>query len=346
MTNDPYQQLDQQDIDDDESTYTNTNTTAHHVRKRDKVREFLGIPKTKDKELKNKVSNQLLNAGLTAQAVGLPLVASQVTRPSAVASQPKDTSSDYKTSIYSSTPADSPFPDPSPAEAKRLSDVFLENLPKPVFRTALPTLLDRIERTEQLVYCHTLILQAPSLKSTANAAGETTNIPYNMELTEPTLNKDELDWLTELDKNPVEKVHIRWLATRMVEEFILDPNKDSLKIAEVVTLGPVLGHEPYRKLLTSIIDGFGDARILDSDLLQGLVQLVQSASPGFLVSNDLVKIFSVLRIRLQGTHQQSSEHSFLLTLAVSRVLDVMVEHEVKDLSRVEEHEPLSRIPTS
>ena len=71
---------------------------------------------------------------------------------------------------------------------------------------------------------------------------------------------------------------------------------------------------------------FDDAILLDVDLLQGLVQLVQSAPSGSLVSDDLVKILRVLRIRLQDTHQQSSVHPFYLTLAVSRLLDVMAEH--------------------
>ncbi|KAF9112031.1 hypothetical protein BGX30_007395, partial [Mortierella sp. GBA39] len=43
------------------------------------------------------------------------------------------------------------------------------------------------------------------------------------------------------------------------------------------------------------------------------------------------------------THQQSSAHPFHLTLALSRLLDVMAEHKVKDLNRVEDHEPLSGV---
>ncbi|KAG0298172.1 hypothetical protein BGZ96_001717 [Linnemannia gamsii] len=99
----------------------------------------------------------------------------------------------------------------------------------------------------------------------------------------------------------------------MVEEFVQDATKDSTKIAKIAALGP------------------------------GLVQLVQSSSPGYLDADDLIKILRILRIRLEGTHGQSSEHSFHLTLAVSRLLDVMAEHKVQDVNRVEDHEPLTGI---
>ncbi|KAG0268560.1 hypothetical protein BGZ96_006683, partial [Linnemannia gamsii] len=92
-----------------------------------------------------------------------------------------------------------------------------------------------------------------------------------------------------------------------------------------------------------MITAFDQTVLLDVDLLQGLVQLVQSSPPNSLVSDDLIKILSLLRVRLQGTHQQSSEHPYHLTLAVSRLLDVMADHKVQDLNRVEEHEPLSRV---
>ncbi|KAG0374315.1 hypothetical protein BGX24_010562, partial [Mortierella sp. AD032] len=343
MTNDPSnKQQHLHSIDDADS-----NNAAQHVGKLDKVREFLGI-KTKAKELKNKAFKQSLIVERTPQAIGPPLLASEATRQPIVASLPNDVCSDDIMSISSYAPSDkflsTPTPPTEATEAKRLSVVFTENLTKPTLRTDLPALSGRIEKTEQLVYCNALLVQASSLTTTADAgegaANATTTTALQMK---PTLTDKELKWLAEVDENRMGKARIRWLANRMVEEFIQDLNKDSVKIAEVVTLGPILDREPYRKLLSSIIGGFEDALILDTDLLQGLVQLVQSASPGFLVSDDLVKIFRVLRTRLQGTHQQSSEYLFHLTLAVSRVLDVMVEHEIKDLNRVEDREPLSEV---
>ncbi|CAO3570797.1 unnamed protein product [Mortierella alpina] len=132
----------------------------------------------------------------------------------------------------------------------------------------------------------------------------------------------------------------------MVEEFAKDAVKGSSVIKEVVLLGPVLGREHYRSLLSCFITKFDQSMILDVDLLHGLVQLMQCASAGYLVEDDLVKIMGLLRARLQNTHQQSSVHPYHLTLALSRTLDVMAKHEVKDVDRVEQHEPLAAILSS
>ncbi|KAG0059585.1 hypothetical protein BGZ90_004409, partial [Linnemannia elongata] len=198
------------------------------------------------------------------------------------------------------------------------------DFPKPAIRTELPQNLERIEKSEQLVYWCSLLLQRAS--------------------SSPSLVEAERKWLEGMDKDSMEQDRLRWIATRMVEEFV--PNaasRSSVEIAEVVSLGPILERESYRKLLSSLIAEFDDALLLDITLLQGLVQLVQSNSPGYLEADDLIKILSILRVRLQGTHGQSSEYSYQLVLAVSCVLDVMAEHEVKGLDRVVEHEPLSGV---
>ncbi|KAF8943604.1 hypothetical protein BGZ47_005249 [Haplosporangium gracile] len=121
--------------------------------------------------------------------------------------------------------------------------------------------------------------------------------------------------------------------------------KGSSTIKEVVLLGPVLNREHYHKLLSCFTDKFDQSVILDVDLLQGLVQLVHCAGPDYLHSDDLVRILTVLRTRLQEAHQQTAKHPcpYYLTLALSRLLDVMVEGKVQDLSRVVDHEPLSAL---
>ncbi|KAF9089684.1 hypothetical protein BGX23_006514, partial [Mortierella sp. AD031] len=218
-------------------------------------------------------------------------------------------------------------------QQKLRCDIFPQDVAKPIPRIELPKKQGRIERTPQLVYCASLLLKdgSPlSLEMEAQDQGET-------------LGETQRSLLKEMEQDPIEQDHIRWLGARMVEEFIKDPCKDSVEISEIVLLSPVLQKEHYRKLLSCFIKKFDESRILDVDLLQGLVQLVQSASSGFLVSDDLIKILSILRSRLEGTHQQSSEHPYHLTLAVSRMLDVMAEYEVQDLDRVLEHEPLSGV---
>ncbi|KAG0367019.1 hypothetical protein BGX24_003439, partial [Mortierella sp. AD032] len=147
MTNTPpNKQPSLHDIDDSDST-----NTPQQVRKRDKVLRFLGILKFKTKDLKRKASNQSLNVGRSLQATGPPLLAFQATRQPVVASLPKDACSDDNMSISSYALSINSLPTPSPPIAtKGLSIVFAENLIKPALRTDLPTLLDHIEKTEQL----------------------------------------------------------------------------------------------------------------------------------------------------------------------------------------------------
>ncbi|KAG0038436.1 hypothetical protein BGZ89_008053, partial [Linnemannia elongata] len=195
----------------------------------------------------------------------------------------------------------------------------LENVTKPNFARVIPRFQERFERTDQLVYCCTLLHQE--------------QLPLSPSERETAFSKAVLECLVEIKKDLVERDRLQWLATRMVEKFVQDAMKDSTEIAEIVALGPILQLEPYRKLLSSFLKEFGETYLLDVDLLQGLVQLVQSSSPNYLVSDDLVKILSILKIRLQDTHRQSSEHSYYLTLAISRVLDVMADHKIQDLDR-------------
>ncbi|KAG0052499.1 hypothetical protein BGZ89_003178 [Linnemannia elongata] len=209
-------------------------------------------------------------------------------------------------------------------------DVFRQNINPPVILITLPKVGARIDTTPQLALCIDLLPKVGD--------------PINQQVVPSrVLSSDtaaQLAWIGSMKQDPVEQERLRWLGTRMVDEFTKDTLKASTEIAEMVLIGPVLDNEHFRKLLSCTITAFDQAVLLDVDLLQGLVQLVQSAPYDALLPDDLVKILRVLRVRLQDTHQQSSIHPFHLTLAVSRLLDVMAEHKVKDLDRVEEHEPL------
>ncbi|KAG9067049.1 hypothetical protein KI688_012961 [Linnemannia hyalina] len=257
MNNHPLDQLDAHVPDNDSS-----NTTQPPLRKRDKFRKFFGIPKSLAK-VKTKSSTQSLDSQDPSHQSTRSFGASQV-----------DDSWDNLLPI-------------AQTEDLLRSVIFPENVAKPAVKTSLPGLQERIERTEQLLYCNILLHQDSVISS--------------------------------------------------------DSTKDSTKVAEIVALGPILQREPYRKLLSSFIADFDDSLILDVNLLQGLVQLVQSASPGYLVSDDLIKVLSLLRTHLEDTHQHSSEHLCHLTLAVSMIFDIMADHKVKDLDRVIEHEPLSAV---
>ncbi|KAF9102328.1 hypothetical protein BGX29_004706, partial [Mortierella sp. GBA35] len=177
---------------------------------------------------------------------------------------------------------------------------------------ALPPPGTRFETTSQLAYCSSL----PRKHLSPDLAVETFTPPLEASqkaLVEPLIQDEE------------EQNRIQWLAQRVVEEFATDSLKTSALISEVVLLGPSLDKEYHHKLLNCLIAEFENSRLLDVDLLQGLVQLVQCAGTAYLLPDDLVRILVVLRTRLQDIHQQSPNNIYHLTLALSRLLDVMVE---------------------
>ncbi|OAQ22498.1 hypothetical protein K457DRAFT_26019, partial [Linnemannia elongata AG-77] len=267
---------------------------AGSIRKRDKIREIWGFPKSKTKEIRPYAPTQSLNSRPLSQ---------ESTRPVSLVSQASNSpSGDNQADFSGITMQDKPLPPPPPTEAQPLADIFLDNLPKTIIKTELPHLQQRIERIEQLVYCNALLLQ-DSLFQLKPVAGLEEAKDAGVLLQEPTPDKTEIDWLEMTRNDLMEADRLRWLAIRVVEQFVTDDNKDSIKIAEIIALGPVLRKEPYRKLLSTFIKEFDDARILDVDILQGLVQLVQDASSGYLVSDDLVKILGILRVHLESTHQ-------------------------------------------
>ncbi|CAO3574551.1 unnamed protein product [Mortierella alpina] len=230
----------------------------------------------------------------------------------------------------------------SMSEASR--SVFVENVSKTTTRTTLPSLDARIDRTAQLALCLTLLPrnEASSLQSKGL---ETATELTDKNLWTSSADGAEQEWIEAIEGKSLKQDHLRWLGSRIVEEFIKHAVKDPIAVSEVVLLGSVLDQAHYRRLLNCFIEELNKSVLLDANLLQGLVQLVQCASPTFLDADDLVKILSILRVRLSETHQQSSEHLYHLTLAVARLLGVMAEpaHQVKDLPRVEEREPLAKV---
>ncbi|KAG0356180.1 hypothetical protein BGX24_006466, partial [Mortierella sp. AD032] len=96
----------------------------------------------------------------------------------------------------------------SPPTVKRVpKDIFPENLPAPTCKTELPRLQERVDKTEQLVYCNAVINQGSPPSSATVAEQEAQQ--------KPVLNKDEQEWLAEIQKNPMELDHMRLLAKKM-----------------------------------------------------------------------------------------------------------------------------------
>ncbi|KAG0308151.1 hypothetical protein BGZ98_008808 [Dissophora globulifera] len=203
------------------------------------------------------------------------------------------------------------------------SGIFPRNLEMQPVKTTLPNLGSRIESTSQLVYCNSLILKDKSVVTHSSQLKETLDMDRSQG---QALNEYELAWLATLKKNPFEKERIQWLAVMMVQEFTNDELKDvaAAVAAEVVHLGPILDRRNFRKLFNYFISRIGDEILLDVDLLQGLVQLVQGASPGHLEVDDLIQALRYFRIHFENTQQLSTESIYHLILAVARIVDVIV----------------------
>ncbi|KAK3804864.1 MAG: hypothetical protein JOS17DRAFT_825986, partial [Linnemannia elongata] len=288
MSDHPLDQLD---------PHTPSSDSANSItrtRKRDTLRKFYRLSKSKTKEVEIKTSNHSQHFRPSSQ---------HSTRPANVVSQANNLPPEDNQSIPPSTAEEKVLSGPL-SSLPVLETIYAEDFHRSTIKTELPQLQQRIETTQQLVYCNTLLLQN-ILSRPRPAAGEDEDKSDLLVLQEPTLDETELDWL-EREKgsdgsgSPALAGHSGGGA-------------DSTKIAEVVALGPVLEKDFYHKLLVAFIKEFDDAHP------------------------------QIVRERLKVTHQQSTEHSYHLTLAVSRILDVMAEHKVQDLDRVLEHEPLSAI---
>ncbi|KAF9278113.1 hypothetical protein BGZ68_008772, partial [Mortierella alpina] len=220
-----------------------------------------------------------------------------------------------------------------------LADIFPKNIAKPWPRTTLPKLGDRINTTLQLAHC---IRLSREMSSSSSSSLLSTGHLYLA-----VYDTAEQAWMTTLEENPVIQHHLHWLAAKVTSEFIDKTHKDAMSIAEIVMLGSVLDRNDYRSLLSHLIGTLEKDPLLDIHLLQGLVQLLRSASPEYLEGDDLVRILRVLRGRLMETHKPLetaqtplSGHTYQLTVAISQVLDVMVGGSVKGLNRTEDHKPL------
>ncbi|KAG0068522.1 hypothetical protein BGZ90_000529, partial [Linnemannia elongata] len=219
------------------------------------------------------------------------------------------------------------FPSSLPTVSQPWLHAFPTNVSQPSLQVTLPPPGSRLETTPQLAYCINL-LRTHLSSSRAAAITLAPQGPSQQASVDSILNSEE------------EQGRIRELTNMVIEEFASDVLKTSEKVLEVSLLGPYLDQEDHRKLLNCFIAEFETARILDIDLLQGLVRLVECASTDYLLPDDLVRALVVLRTRLQETHQQTAKHPFYLTLALSRLLDIMVEGKVQDLRRIVDHEPL------
>ncbi|KAK3808650.1 MAG: quinon protein alcohol dehydrogenase-like superfamily [Benniella sp.] len=149
------------------------------------------------------------------------------------------------------------------------------------------------------------------------------------------------NWLQITKNEPDEKERLSTLATDVIRAFKRDEFKNAKSVTEVVFLAPVLENDDFRYLVREFYSGIDQSGLLDVHQLEGLAHLIQSANSGYLDTDDLVKVLTLLSTRLRDTHHQSTTHLYQLTCAVSHVLDAMADANVKGLNREKIHEPLS-----
>ncbi|KAG0069983.1 hypothetical protein BGZ89_001714 [Linnemannia elongata] len=235
--------------------------------------------------------------------------------------------------IHSAAPDRITQPQPSlGANGTLRVDSFPENGIKLIYKTDLPKPHARVDKTPQLVYCCSLLSKAQEPPPPTSDNDFTQDSP---------LNDEEKEWVQLID--PVLQGRYRWLVEQLVKAFADNPLKASDVVTEIVLVGPVLDRETYRSLLYCFISKFEQTTALDVTLLQGLVQLVECASAGYLFDDDLVRIANVLCKELSITHIGTSDHPLHLTLSLCRVLDVRVTGKVKDLNRERDHQPMLQL---
>ncbi|KAF9333168.1 hypothetical protein BGZ91_011376 [Linnemannia elongata] len=200
--------------------------------------------------------------------------------------------------------------------------IFPDNVSPLTSPWTFPDSDGRVADTRQLVSCLGLLKQLPN------------------ELSEGALEPVAWKWLKETALNLDEKPRLETLATDLIRAFTRDEIKDKKAVAEVLCLVPILEEDDTRFLLRLFQNNIEGSHILDISALRGLAQLLQSANPGYLHSQDLIEVLVSMSKRLQETHEQSQDHIFELTVAVSSVLDAMADTKVTGLDREGLHDPL------
>ncbi|KAF9366536.1 hypothetical protein BGX34_001525 [Mortierella sp. NVP85] len=245
-------------------------------------------------------------------------------------SRPASFLSPTKSALHTHSTADSPVDKSSLRLSPHKQGTCTATIPKSIFPTNVlpPTIAfnppepdSRLNDTRQLACCLGLLQASIELDDILDTAAR--------------------NWLQTTKNEPDERERLNTLAIDVIRAFKRDEFKNEKSVNEVVFLAPVLENDDFRYLVKEFYSGIDQSGLLDVHQLEGLAQLIQSANPGYLDTDDLVKVLTLLSTRLKDTHHQSATHLYQLTCAVSHVLDAMADANVKGLNREKIHEPLS-----
>ncbi|KAK3818644.1 MAG: WD40-repeat-containing domain protein [Benniella sp.] len=199
-------------------------------------------------------------------------------------------------------------------------DIFAENVNPPGVVFTPPQADERLKDIRQLAACLNLLQLSHSPDDVLGPVAH--------------------DWLQAVKNDADEQERLKLLATEVIRGFVGDEIKDSKAVAEVMCLAPVIDEQSFRFLLLQFYSGVDHSDLLNINHLQGLADLIHGADPGYLNSDDLVKILELFSTRVRETHGQSPSYIYQLTLAISHVLDAMADTKVTGLNREKLHTPL------
>lgn len=126
----------------------------------------------------------------------------------------------------------------------------------------------------------------------------------------------------------------------MLQAFAKEPAKTSALVLEITPLAIAQDADIVRHLLEQLVLPLRDGLFLHSVLLESLATIFKKANPAFLNAGDLESVLEVIKDRFEQLTQQQKDKRLPLLLALSRLLDAMVDCEVKGLSRIKIHQPL------
>ncbi|KAF9149318.1 hypothetical protein BG015_008889 [Linnemannia schmuckeri] len=218
----------------------------------------------------------------------------------------------------------------SVVDAQACNKFFSQNVRSPFVPSQSPTLPSsnsRFESTPQFVYCRELISKA---KTSVAAFAELALI----------LDPTRRIWLQNTMSDTDLLKNMDLLELEILKNFYKVKPKELDTISEVLCLLPVLERGRYHRLVGFFVDELERENLLDFNLLEGLSKVIQGAQPGHLAEDDLARVLVIISTRLQLTFSESSEILYRLTVSIAHVLDAMAGHGVKELDRVELHEPL------
>lgn len=146
--------------------------------------------------------------------------------------------------------------------------------------------------------------------------------------------------LNDPDLDKTTSAHYRTLAWRVLQAFAKEPVKTPALVLEVSALAISNNIDIVLGLLEQLITPIRDGVFLHPILLDALANVLKLANPAFLNVGDLETILRVLKDRFEQLSAQNKDKLLPLLSALSRLLDAMVDCEVKGLSRLQVHTPL------